>query len=270
MVEETAAESTPSNSAGPQAAGLHDDYSFDQLAAAYNLLNISSFARVFCNLIRSECENSPQPPRILDIGCGAGIGRDVSLQWEIKEKCGDFWGIEPDEGIVPEEGLFDHFQHALMETAELPEDSFDIAYSSMVMEHVADPVSYLTAVARCLKPGGVYLFLTPNAKSLVPWVTKVCHDLRIDELSLRLVRPSEKVDQYHYPVQFRCNTDRQIAGLARQLGFREPEFAYIEGEGARGYFPGPLRLIYSLLLIKRRLIKNPRRLVTMICRLTKA
>ena len=51
-----------------------------------------------------------------------------------------------------------------METADLPENYFDLAYSYMVMEHVADPVGFLKALVKCLQPGGVYVFLTPNKR----------------------------------------------------------------------------------------------------------
>lgn len=274
-INKQSAGSTESNLAveatsGPPepATGSHDDLSFEELAASYNLLNISTYARVFANLILEECQQR-SAPRILDVGCGRGIGRHVSLQREIKASAGEFWGLEPDRDVTPEEGLFDNFQHALMETAELSADYFDIAYSSMVMEHVEKPDEFLAAVGRCLKPGGVYLFLTPNAKSLVPRLTKLCRDLRIDEWSLRLVRGEQQVEEYHYPVQFRCNTPQQITRLAEQLGFADPEFAFIEGSGSRNYFPGPLRPFYQLLLLKRRLWKNRRSLVTMICRLTR-
>lgn len=247
----------------------HDRLSFEQLAAAYNLLNISTYGRVLTNLILAECRQRPEPPRVLDVGCGRGIGRQVSLQQEIKASAGEFWGLEPDRDVTPQEGLFDHFEHALMETANLPADYFDVAYSSMVMEHVEKPEEFLAAVYGRLKPGGVYLFLTPNAKSLVPRLTKVCRDLRIDEWSLRLVRGEQQIEEYHYPVQFRCNTPQQIERLAAEVGFAAPEFAFIEGRGSRNYFPGPLRPLYQMLLLKRKLWKNPGSLVTMICRLTR-
>jgi len=243
--------------------------SFVCLADEYNLLKISSYGRVFCNLLLGEINQRSTASHVLDIGCGRGIGRQVSLQQEIRKTCDVYWGIEPDQGVTVESGLFDNFQHALMETADVPENYFDIVYSSMVMEHVEDPSAFLQAVARCLKPGGIHLFLTPNAKSFVPWVTKVCRNLHVDELFLRLVQKSQVIEEYHYPVQFRCNTPQQIAKHAIPLGFLEPENAYIEGRGSRGYFPGPLRLIYAGLMLKRKLIRNPRRLVTMICRLTK-
>lgn len=253
-----------------EAAGeTHDNLPFGKLAAEYNFLNISSYARVFSNLILHEIKGRSKQLRVLDVGCGRGIGRQVSLQHEVRQYCDEYWGLEPDPGVEPEDGLFDNYQHALMETADIPEQHFDVIYSSMVMEHVEDPDAFLRAVQRCLKPGGVYLFVTPNANSFVPWATKMSRYLRLDELILRLVRQPQAIDEYHYPVQFRFNTPQQIARYARPLGFLEAEFAYIEGSGSRGYFPGPFRLFYMLLILKRKLIRKRRSLVTMICRLTK-
>lgn len=256
--------------AGSPGEGIDYCQSFEELAGRYNFLNLSSFARVLASLILGEIKKIPGPARVLDVGCGRGIGRQLQPQQEIQEAAGEFWGIEPDTSVQPADGLFDSFQHALMETAELPENSFDLAYSSMVMEHVADPDAFLGALHRCLKPGGIYIFLTPNAMSFVPRVTKLCHDFHIDEFILRLVHGSQKVEEYHYPVQFKFNTPRLIDDYAERKGFQTPEYAYIEGGGPRGYFPGPLRLVYHLLVAKRKLIKNPRRLATMICRLTKS
>ncbi len=205
----------------------------------------------------------------MDIGCGHGLGRNVELQWEIKQAAGELWGIEPDTSVHPTQGLFDNFQHALMESADLPSNLIDVVYSSMVMEYVSDPDSFLNAVKACLKPGGVYLFVTPNAQSFVPRMTKIAHDLGIDEIVPSMIRGKQQIEQYHYPVEFKCNTVARMNRIADRLGFDSPEFAFIEGRGSRIYFPGPLRLLYHGLTVKRRLIKNPQSLITLICRLVK-
>lgn len=250
--------------------GIDFCQSFEEVAGQYNLLNFSCYARVLASLLLGEIKNAPGPARVLDIGCGRGIGRQLQPQQEIHEAADEFWGIEPDTSVQPVDGLFDNFQHALLEDAELPENSFDLAYSSMVMEHVADPDAFLGALHRCLKPGGVYMFVTPNAMSITPRAIKFCHDCHIDEFVLRLLKGSQQVDEYHYPVQFKFNTPRSINGHAERQGFQPPDYCFIEGNGVRSYFPGPMRLAYHLLLAKRKLIKTPRRLATMICRFKKS
>jgi SAM-dependent methyltransferase len=246
-----------------------DGGSFESLAAGYNFLNAPSFGQALTELVVDETRRRRDPCRILDIGCGAGIGREVHLQWSIKSAAEELWGIEPDVNVAVENGLFDHFQNALMETADLPAGHFDVAYSAMVMEHVAHPSAFLAAVYRCLKPGGVYLFVTPNAQSFVPWATKVLHAARLDETMLRLIRGRQQIDEYHYPVQFRCNLPKQLNRFAEEAGFLPPEYAYQEGCGSHSYLRGPLAPLRHLLIWKRRLVRTPSRLATLICRMTK-
>lgn len=243
---------------------------FDALSKSYNYLTIKSFPQTFVDLVVDHCcrRRREGSCRLLDIGCGSGIGRNTDNQWTVKSVAGELWGIEPDDEIQVSDGLFDNFQHALMETATLPADYFDVAYSAMVMEHVADPQGFLQAVQRCLKPGGVYLFVTPNAQSFVPWATKTLHQMHVDELAIRLIR-GKQVDEYHYPVQFLCNTSKQIGKHAATSGFLQPEFVYVEGTGNLSYLRGPLAPIRALLAWKRRRWRNPENLSTLICRLTK-
>lgn len=267
------ASAPPTDVIAPQAP--HDDLGFDRLATEYNFLNISSYGRVLTNLVAEETRSRVADgisPNVLDVGCGCGIGREAAFQWAIRETLsgGEFWGLEPDEGVKAAGGLFDNYQHALMETAQLPTGHFDVAYSSMVMEHVADPAAFLAAVGRCLKPGGVYLFATPNARSFVPLATKILHKLRVDELALRLVRGKQQIDEYHYPVQFRFNSPRQVARYAEQHGFDPPQCAFIEGTGSYSYFRGPLKVLGPLLQFKRKLVRRPDRLATLLCKLRKS
>src|SRR5690606_10485482 len=130
----------------------------------------------------------------------------------------ELWGVEPDERITPAEGAFTHFQHAMLETADLPEAHFDIAYSRMVMEHVEDPAAFLHAVHRILKPGGTYLFLTVNGSHYFAKIARLLTAMRLDDLVLRMIL-SKSGASYHYPVAYKCNTERAVARLCDQTGF---------------------------------------------------
>ena len=77
------------------------------------------------------------------------------------------------------------------------------------------------------------------------------------------------MDEYHHPVFYRCNDERRIAALGRELGFARVEFAYLEPVGPRPYFPGPSSVLFHLLAAKRRILRNPRSLLTLVCRLTR-
>jgi len=243
-----------------------DDLPFDALASRYNFENTSDRSRIFTRLVLKECLARPRPRRVLDIGCGKGIELCVDFQWAIREQADELWGLEPDAALAPVGGLFDHYLTDLMEQAPLPEAYFDVAYSFMVMEHVADPLAFMRAVMRCLRPGGVYLFATPNGRHYFTRIAAALHRLKMDERVLRLAKRESEVEEYHYPVQYRFNTERKINACAAALGCPPPEYVYLEERGPIGYFPKPTRFIYHGLRLKRMLLRNRRSLVTMICR----
>lgn len=249
----------------------HDDLTFDELAQAYNFRNVSARDLLFVRLLLKEIHSRAHPAHALDIGCGTGIStgkQNTLLLQAIADHVDELWGIEPDTTIEPTHGLFTRFQHALLEDADLPENHFDLAYSFMVMEHVADPERFLKAVHRCLKPGGVYLFITPNGHHYFTRIAGTLKKLKLDELILRLLR-GHTVEDYHYPVQYRCNRHADIHRLATASGFNTPQIACVEITGPKPYLPGPLRLIWWLMMKKRDLIQNPKILLNLYARLQK-
>lgn len=247
----------------------HDGFTFSQLQTAYNYRNISERRLTFARLIVDQLKSLQSPTTVLDIGCGRGIARDNLWQWAIRPYADSYWGIEPDPSVVPQQGIFDQTQTALMETADLPESSVDVAYSWMVMEHVEKPVEFCESLYRALKPGGTYFFATPNAKHYFTIVAKFCKNLGIDERVLSLIRKQDDLDEYHYPVQYKFNSESMVADAAKRSGFAAPEFLCLETEGPSKYFPGPTKPLYHALAWKRSKLKRPEVLLTMMGRLTK-
>lgn len=109
--------------------------------------------------------------RILEVGSGCGsllvYGRAVHGL--------DIHGIEPGSQsdfsttmavcriLLDHHGLpHDVVREATGEAIPYPDDSFDIVYSSNVLEHVGDPAAVLAESIRVLKPGGTLCFVVPN------------------------------------------------------------------------------------------------------------
>lgn len=257
----------------PDPRAPHDDLSFEELAGRYNFEQTSQDWRVFTRLAMKECQKRGGREggvAVLDVGCGHGIGLRQEYQWAIRELVADYWGLEPDPNQHPPEGLFDYHRWSLMEDADVPADHFDVVYSAMVMEHVVDPDAFMRAVHRCLKPGGVYLFLTPNARHYFTRIGSLALRLGQDERLLRLSVKKQDIESYHYPVQYRFNSEPVIDACAARLGFEQPEYAYLEAKGPIGYFPGPTKVIFHALAAKRRRVRNSKALLAMVCRMTKA
>ncbi len=246
----------------------NDQMSFEELSSAYNFRNVSERRRVFSNLIVADLKQR-QTPTVLDIGCGAGMARESDWQWAIKPHVSRYVGLEPDPNMVPDEGLFDETQNALMEDANLEPNSIDIAYSWMVMEHVAEPESFCKTLYDALKPGGTYYFSTPNIRHYFTFTAQFLKQLKIDEAVLSVIRKQDDLDEYHYPVQYKFNSEPQIAKIADAVGFEAPQFAYVEVEGPINYFPGPTKPLFHLLAWKRSKFQVPDRLLTMMGKITK-
>ena len=239
---------------------------FAQLRDGYNFRTTADRARVLTDLL-VERIGGLERKRVLDIGCGRGIQRNASLMHEVAAASEEFWGIEPDPSIEPDP-VITHFQHAMMETAELPEAYFDLSFSSMVVEHVADPDAYMGAIARCTAPGGWHMFSTVNGLNHFALFTKMSAYLGIEDTLLRVLRGKATVDAYHYPTTYKMTKPAQLRELARRHGFGEPEFVFIEpAQGGGSYYPGPLKLMYQGVQLKRRLVRRPDRLITLICRM---
>jgi len=56
------------------------------------------------------------------------------------------------------------FKYVNLENGKLPYKSeiFDVVYSKSVIEHMLDPIAFVTESFRVLKPGGLLLILTPD------------------------------------------------------------------------------------------------------------
>jgi SAM-dependent methyltransferase len=206
--------------------------------------------RVFVAAVREAVDQArarqpDRPVRVLDIGCGWGIGDDrvtgPQFLVGIRERADELHGVEPDPTVEPTHGLFDRFQHALLEDADLPAGGFDVAYAYYVVEHIDDPARFLQAVSRLLRPGGTFVFMTPNGKHWFSRLTRLLRRLRVDETALRLARGRSTVDGYHYPVRHRLNDPDAIRVHAHSNGFAGVDFCWFDHGDVLPYIPVPFR-----------------------------
>lgn len=105
-----------------------------------------------------------QPKTILEIGCGQG--RLATALQEGGHKVVAVDVAAEALAVVPPE-----LDARLIEGVELPfeDDSFDLVLSFDVIEHIPETDLHLSEVRRVLKPGGHYLFQTPNKWTNIPF-----------------------------------------------------------------------------------------------------
>lgn len=102
--------------------------------------------------------------RLLDIGCGGGL-----LSEPMSRLGADVLGIDAAEENIPvarrhaeEQGLAIDYRAATAETLAEKAERFDVVLAMEVVEHVADPPSFLVTCHDLLRPGGILICSTLN------------------------------------------------------------------------------------------------------------
>jgi 2-polyprenyl-6-hydroxyphenyl methylase/3-demethylubiquinone-9 3-methyltransferase len=128
--------------------------------------------------------------RILDIGCGGGL-----LSEPMARLGATVVGADAAERNIPvarihaeQSGLEIEYRHTTAEALAAAGEQFDAILNMEVVEHVADPLAYLTACKALLKPGGIMCCSTLNrnpksfalaivgAEYVMKWLPKGTHE----------------------------------------------------------------------------------------------
>lgn len=128
--------------------------------------------------------------RILDIGCGGGLLSEpmARLGAEVVGADAAPRNIPVAQVHAEQSGLSIDYRFTTAEDLAAAGERFDVVLNMEVVEHVSDPLAYLTACQTLLKPGGIMLCstLNRNAKSfmmaivgaewVMRWLPKGTHD----------------------------------------------------------------------------------------------
>jgi len=150
---------------------------------------------------------------VLDLGCGRG--GVVELFWRDVRLAA---GLDPDSpSLTQHRGAGMPVIRGLGEHLPFVDGSFDLVVCLWVLEHLSDPAATLGQVRRVLKPGGHFVFLTPNMRNPLMLANRIGKAL--PALQRRLVpRFYGREEADTFPMQYRANTVHTIRVLAQASG----------------------------------------------------
>ncbi len=179
---------------------------------------------------------------VLDLGCGRG--GVVELIWQDVKLAA---GLDPDEPSLAERrargmpvitGRGEHLPFA--------GGTFDLVVSVWVLEHLRTPERVMREVHRVLRPGGHFVFLTPNLRHPLLAFNRLGRAL--PQLQRRLVpRLYGRVEADTFPVQYRANTERAIRSMASGAGLEVTELRVV---------PDPTYLAFNGLMFRASVISD--------------
>jgi 2-polyprenyl-6-hydroxyphenyl methylase/3-demethylubiquinone-9 3-methyltransferase len=127
---------------------------------------------------------------MLDIGCGGGL-----LSEPMARLGAEVLGADAAAGNIPvaalharQSGLEIDYRNVTAEALAAAGERFDVVLNMEVVEHVSDPLAYLSACRDLLKPGGLMICSTLNrstksfamaivgAEWVMRWLPKGTHD----------------------------------------------------------------------------------------------
>lgn len=195
----------------------------------------------FWSLIKKA---APPNAHVLEIGAGP-----TNPTTEFLRTLGEVHGVDVDPVVK---------SNAYLSMAELIADqhfpmadaTYDLCISNFVVEHVKEPVTHLSEVKRVLKPGGAYVFRTPNRWHYVSLIAQ-CTPHWFHDLVTNATRNLPTETHGPYPTVYAMNSRRVVRRLARDAGFDVVTMEMVEADPSYGMRS---RALYLAFLAYERLV----------------
>ena len=178
----------------------------------------------------------PRETMWLDLGCGRRVLPEWRSQQEkaLVTRSQTLVGLDYDLDSLRANRSVHLRVRGSAEQLPFTSNTFDLVTANMVVEHAEDPRSLLRDVQRVLRPGGTFIFHTPNAFGYVVMLARAIPEWAKPRLIYVLQgRREEDVFQTHY----RMNTAGVIGELAEASRFEVVEIRLLVSDAALAVIP---------------------------------
>jgi SAM-dependent methyltransferase len=171
---------------------------------------------------------------MLDIGAGRGGLQQMDFRGRASRIC----GIDMDPAIFTNK-LVDEAKITDGRTIPYEDETFDIALANNVLEHVAEPLRLFLEIRRVLKPGGRFLFKTPNKYHYMPIVARMTPTSF--HRAFNRYRGRSEVDTF--PTKYAANSKHELEKLAAQANLDFCHLKHVENRPEYLRFSVPTYLV---------------------------
>ena len=164
----------------------------------------------------------PDKTRLLEIGSGPTNNTSDFLA----SKVARLDGLDIDERINSNAALQ---QAVIYDGGEFPieDNCYDLIVADYVMEHVEDPILMLKEINRVLRPGGHFVFRTPNIYHYVSIVSRFTpHSFHLAVANKMRQKPDDAIEPY--PTFYRFNSRGAVLTAMKQASLENVELRMIE------------------------------------------
>lgn len=195
----------------------------------YSELNPSEFRQIYYN-----CEYKKINPKwdntlvslcnklkdrdnlvVLDAGCGNGNYIIDEFRTKINWAC----GVDLKPKFTRENICLDEIKYSNLASLPYPDNKFDIVFSLWVIEHLRNPREVFKEIYRVLKPGGSFLFATPNKQSWLILLKRLIGNEDINLFINRNLFGRDKIDIF--PTYYKANDINNLGKLLKIIGFTD-------------------------------------------------
>ena len=191
-----------------------------QLQTYWTLRSVLAPTLRFCQYVYEDVlfENVKPDSRWLDLGCGHHVLPTwrATAERRLVGNCGLIVGLDYDFLSLRRHPTVSCRVRGDVTRLPFADRSFDLVTANMVVEHLDQPADQFREVHRVLRPGGRFIFHTPNAHSYFVAMRRLTPPKLKDGL-VRLLdgRAPEDV----FPVRYKANSRGKIDRYARLTGF---------------------------------------------------